>query len=92
MPELLLTRALAAQTGGELTYEVSAGTVRAALDEVFAQHPLLQRYLLDDQGQLRQHVNVFVNEDLAHDRRGLSDAVGERDRIHVLQAVSGGGR
>lgn len=92
MPELVLTRALAAQTGGQLRYDVSAETVRGALDEVFAQHPLLRRYLLDDQGQLRQHVNVFINEDLAVDRRGLSDRVTEGDRIHVLQAVSGGGR
>lgn len=90
MPELLLTRALAAQTGGQLSYEVAPGTVREALDEVFAAHPLLQRYLLDDQGQLRQHVNVFVNEDLARDRRGLSDTIAEGDRVHVLQAVSGG--
>lgn len=90
MPELLLTRALAAQTGGQLSYDVAPGTVRGALDEVFAAHPLLQRYLLDDQGQLRQHVNVFVNEDLARDRRGLSDTIAEGDRIHVLQAVSGG--
>jgi molybdopterin synthase sulfur carrier subunit len=90
VPELLLTRALAAQTGGQLSYDVSPGTVREALDEVFAAYPLLQRYLLDDQGQLRQHVNVFVNEDLARDRRGLSDPIAEGDRIHVLQAVSGG--
>ncbi len=90
MPELLFTRALAAQIGGQLSYEVSGSTVRAALDEVFTEHPLLQRYLLDDQGQLRQHVNVFIHEELARDRRGLSEAIVDGDRVHVLQAVSGG--
>ena len=90
MPELLFTRALAAQIGGQLSYDVTAATVRGALDEVFTEHPLLQRYLLDDQGQLRQHVNVFINEELARDRRGLSDAIADGNRVHVLQAVSGG--
>jgi sulfur-carrier protein len=37
-------------------------TVQEALDRVFAENPLLRSYLLDDQGRLRQHVNVFVNE------------------------------
>ena len=90
MAQLILTRALASQVDGRLTYEVAADSVRAALDEVFAEHPVLQRYLLDDRGQLRPHVNVFVNEDLVRDHRGLSDPLAAGDRIHVLQAVSGG--
>lgn len=90
MPELVLTRALAVQTMGVLEYEVPNGTVRSALSSVFERQPTLRRYLLADDGALRRHVNIFVNEELIEDRHGLSDAVGEGDRIHVLQAVSGG--
>lgn len=90
MPELMLTRALAAQTMGKLEYQVPDGTVREALSSVFERQPTLRRYLLADDGTLRRHVNIFVNETLIADRRGLSDVVGEGDRIQVLQAVSGG--
>lgn len=92
MPELVLTRALAVQTMGELEFQVPGGTVREVLSSVFARQPTLRRYLLTDDGALRRHVNIFVNETLIEDRQGLSDAVSGDDRIQVLQAVSGGGR
>ena len=75
---------------GVLEYEVPNGTVRNALSSVFERQPTLRRYLLADDGALRRHVNIFVNEELIEDRHGLSDAVSDGDRIHVLQAVSGG--
>ena len=92
MPELVLTRALSVQTMGELEYEVPGGTVRDALLSVFERQPTLRRYLLTDDGALRRHVNIFVNEELIEDRQRLSDSIGEGDRIQVLQAVSGGER
>lgn len=70
--------------------DVPGGTVRALLDEVFAANPHLRTYLLDDQGRLRRHVNVFVNDQQVTDRRGLSDPVASHDQVFVFQALSGG--
>ena len=70
--------------------EAGGGTVREVLDAVFADDPLLRSYILDEQGRLRRHVNVFVGGRMIADRRGLSDAVGPGDSIYVLQALSGG--
>ena len=92
MARLILTRALAAQTQNELEHQFDVGCVREAFDALFAEYPALRRYLLTDTGAVRQHVNVFLNESLIEDRRSLSDAVGPDDRIHVVQAVSGGER
>ena len=66
------------------------GTVQEALDRVFAENPLLRSYLLDDQGRLRQHVNVFVNEYAVLDRNRLSDPITPSDDLYVIQALSGG--
>jgi hypothetical protein len=66
------------------------GTVQEALDRVFADNPLLRSYLLDDQGRLRQHVNVFVNEYAVMDRNRLSDPITPNDDLYVIQALSGG--
>jgi molybdopterin synthase sulfur carrier subunit len=90
VPEVILTRALSQQTGGELRHQVQAGHVREALDQIFVNHPLLRRYLLTDTGKLRPHVNVFVNGALVADRRALSDPLATNDEVYVLQAVSGG--
>jgi molybdopterin synthase sulfur carrier subunit len=65
-------------------------SVRAVLEHVFAEHPRLRSYILDDQGRVRRHVAIFVNAAHVADRGGLSDAVGCDDEIFVFQALSGG--
>jgi molybdopterin synthase sulfur carrier subunit len=72
------------------TVEVSGGCVAAVLEGVFAANPRLRSYLLDDQGRLRKHVNVFVNNEMIADRTGLSDRVGAGDEVFIFQALSGG--
>jgi sulfur-carrier protein len=66
---------------------VDGATVGAALAAVFAEHPALRSYLLDDQGMLRRHVVIYVNGQVV---RRLGDAVGKNDEIHVFQALTGG--
>jgi sulfur carrier protein ThiS len=69
---------------------VEGATVAEAFAAVFAARPALRGYILDDQGALRRHVAVYVNGVPVRDRARLSDAVGGRDEIYVLQALSGG--
>jgi len=68
--------------------EVGGGTVRSALDAAFALRPGLREFVLDEQGALRRHMNVFVDGELIKDREGLSDPAGAE--IFVMQALSGG--
>ena len=69
---------------------VDAATVREALETYFGLHPAVRGYILDDQGALRTHVNVFVDGTQVADRAVMDDAVTERSEIHVMQALSGG--
>jgi molybdopterin converting factor small subunit len=70
--------------------DVEGGTVREALAAVFAERPALRGYVLDDQGAVRRHVSIYVNGEPIGDRTRLSDKVGPRDEIYVLQALTGG--
>ena len=65
-------------------------TVRDVLEHVFADNPRARSYVLDDQGALRRHMNIFVDGRVITDRRGLSDAVAPDGSIYVFQALSGG--
>ena len=65
-------------------------SVRAVLEHVFATHPRLRSYVLDDQDRVRRHVAIYVNGDRIADRDRLSDPVGADDEIFVFQALSGG--
>ena len=69
---------------------VPGSTVREVLDAVFADNPMLKSYILDDQGRVRRHVNVFINGSFVSDRLALSDPVGPTDEVFVFQALSGG--
>jgi sulfur-carrier protein len=65
-------------------------TVRAVLDIVFAAHPRLETYVLDDQRELRKHMRILVNGLAIADRAKQSDAVQPDDEVWVMQALSGG--
>lgn len=65
-------------------------TVREVLDAVFAANPQARGYVLDDQGELRPHMLVFVDGAQVADRAGLSDEVREDGDVYVMQALSGG--
>lgn len=68
--------------------EAEGATVREVLDRIFANDTVLRGYVLDDQGRLRKHVNIYVDGRKIADRQRLSDPSGRE--IHVLQALSGG--
>ncbi len=70
--------------------EVDGGTLHAVLGAYFERHPDARSYVLDERGAVRKHVAVFVNDTLVTDRDGLSDSIGEDDRVAVFQALSGG--
>lgn len=70
--------------------EVSATTLSQALDAVFQDNPQLSSYIVDDQGRLRKHILISIDNELVKDRVHLSDPVKDSSEIYVLQALSGG--
>jgi sulfur-carrier protein len=69
---------------------VSAPTLRTALDAAFRAAPALRSYVLDEQGAVRKHVAVFVNGRQIPDRARLDEALGDGDKVMVIQALTGG--
>ncbi|HXL74488.1 MAG TPA: MoaD/ThiS family protein [Burkholderiales bacterium] len=66
--------------------DAAGETVSAVLQEVFDQEPQIRGYVLDEQGELRKHVFIFVDGQRAR----LNNPVGEKSEIYVLQALTGG--
>jgi molybdopterin converting factor small subunit len=72
------------------TVAVAGDTVGEALARVFDQNPQLRGYVVDDQGAVRKHMNVFVDGVQIRDRITLGDPVAPDTEIYVIQALSGG--
>lgn len=70
--------------------EAPGATVREVLEAVFADNPRLRGYIVDERGALRKHMTVFIDGGQIRDRERLSDPVGPRSEIYVMQALSGG--
>lgn len=70
--------------------EVRAATLAAALDEAFGAAPALRGYVLDEQGAVRKHVAVFINGRMIASRSKLALPLAPQDRVHVIQALTGG--
>ncbi|MFN7131367.1 MAG: MoaD/ThiS family protein [Myxococcales bacterium] len=69
---------------------LDAASVAALLRQLDERYPGIAHYVADERGALRQHVNVFVDEQPITDRERLSDPLGPASRVFILQALSGG--
>jgi molybdopterin converting factor small subunit len=68
----------------------SPGTVTDALTALWAAHPALRDRILDEQGQVRQHINIFVGNECIRFTGGLSTPVPQNAELLIVPAVSGG--
>lgn len=85
-----LPLALREEAGGASVLDVPCTSVAEALDAVCAAYPTLRRHILDEAGDPRPHVNVFVNETNARARDGLATTLEPGDVIHIVPSIAGG--
>ena len=74
----------------ELVVDAGAATVGDALEAVFAAHPLLRGYVLDERGAPRRHVALFVDGDALQPKTDLARPLRPDAELYVMQALSGG--
>lgn len=87
-----LPSALGAFVNGksQVVVDEPCATVRDALTALGKRSPGALDRVMDERGEVRQHVNVFVNDQNIRFAEGLRTAVPDRSTITVLAAISGG--
>lgn len=70
--------------------QVSAGSLGGVLSSAMQAEPGLRSYVLDDQGNIRKHVAVFINLDMHLPRNNLARPVQAGDTVLVIQCLTGG--
>ena|SRR5215813_10353558 len=73
-----------------ITLDTRAGTVGEALAELWNLHVGLRDRVLNEQGQVRLHVNIFLNDENIRRQQALATPLHEGDEITILPSVSGG--
>ena len=82
---------LKSYTGGETQAQLDTdfATVGETLDSLWKVFPALRDRILTEQGEIRQHVNIFVGSDDVKHLKGLDTPL-KSDELHIFNAVSGG--
>ena len=75
---------------GDSTVELKASDLRQAIEELDSRYPGFKDRLLDPSGNLRQFVNVYLNDEDVRFLGGLDAPVKDGDTVTVLPAVAGG--
>jgi molybdopterin converting factor small subunit len=73
-----------------LVLETGARNVRGLLADLWKEYPALRDRVVDEQSEVRQHINIFVGEDAIRHASGLDTPVAANDEVMIVPAVSGG--
>lgn len=86
MPVVTLRAPLKDLAGGSSEVTLPGATVGEVLRNLETAWPKTRGWVLDEQGRVRQHVNVFLNAE----RVTQDEPVQPNDRLYVLPAITGG--
>ena len=90
MPTVRIPTPLRKLTDGDATVACAGHDVRTVIARLDATHPGLGERILDEDGELRRFVNVFVRDEDIRFQSGLDTEVDEDDTISIIPAVAGG--
>ena len=77
-------------TNGQAKAEVDASTMGELLDRLEIQFPGVKERLVDETGELRYFVNVYLNGEDVRYLQGLETATKNGDEVSIVPAVAGG--
>jgi sulfur-carrier protein len=77
-------------TNNEELVEVNAATIGAAIQELQARFPGIAERLVDDKGEVRRFVNVYVNEEDIRFLQNNATPLKDGDEISIIPAIAGG--
>ncbi len=77
-------------TGGVKEVNASSGQLMQIIDALDNDFPGIKDRLIDESGQLRRFVNVYIDEEDIRFLNGLQTDVAEGAEVSIIPAVAGG--
>jgi len=90
MPSVRFPPALKYYVDNHSEMEISASTVTGLLAALVTRYPSLKFHLLDADGKLRRHFNVFVNGEHIRELNGMDTLLKADDKIILMASAAGG--
>ena len=77
-------------TGGKDKVEVESSTLGEMVDSLESDYPGFKERLVDENGELRYFVNIYVNGEDVRFLKGLETSTSTGDEVSIVPAVAGG--
>ena len=77
-------------TNGEAKVELESSNVAELVEKLDASYPGIKDRLVDENGDLRYFVNIYLNGEDVRFLQGLDTATTSGDEISIVPAVAGG--
>lgn len=74
----------------QIVIEQSPSTLADALELLWKRYPGIRDRMVTEQGQIREHINVFVGNENARFTGGLQTPILDGAEITIIPAISGG--
>ena len=90
MATVIIPTPLRKFTNNTARLEVKAGNIGDTIQQLTASFPDLKKHLLDEKGQVRSFVNIFIGNDDIRNLQQEKTAVKEDTVISIIPAIAGG--
>jgi molybdopterin converting factor small subunit len=90
MATVIIPTPLRKFTNNHARLQIEADTIGKTVNELTLHFPELKKHLLDDQGQIRSFINIFVGNDDIRNLQQAHTAVQHDTVISIVPAIAGG--
>ena len=90
MATVIIPTPLRKFTNNTAKLEVNANTIEETVNELTLNFPDLKKHLLDEKGQIRSFINIFVGDSDIRDLQQEKTTVKNDTLISIVPAIAGG--
>lgn len=88
--EVRVPAILQSAVGGQKVVKVEGQTLGEILDRLDQQFPGVKKLLLDENGEIRRHINIYLNDEDVRFLQRLDTPIRDGDVLSILPALAGG--
>jgi sulfur-carrier protein len=90
MPTVRFPAVMKYYVDNQSEFSVSASTAGELIEKITEQYPSVKFHLVDAEGKLRRHFNIFVNGTHIRDLNGMETPLKEEDKVILMASAAGG--
>lgn len=77
---------------GQNEVQLAGGSVREILENLVNNYPGIRERLMDEKGEVRRFINIYVNEEDIRFLDGTQTRIKDGDELSIIPAIAGGCR